>query len=117
MGRAYRRGHYSILILLLLSVACHTPRQPAAEQTGQQESMTRKDINHVLRDHDQELMAIPGVVGVAVGLMPDDKTLCLKVLVIKETEDLKERIPKTLEGYPVMIEESGVIRPLAGKDP
>lgn len=79
--------------------------------------MPKRDINDVLRDHDKELMAIPGVVGVAVGLMPDDKTLCLKVLVIEETEDLKKRIPKTFEGYPVLIEESGVIRPLSGKNP
>ena len=74
--------------------------------------MTRKDINAVLKDHDEELLAIPGVVGVYVGLMPDDKTPCLKVMVVKETEELKSRIPKAIEGYPVIIEESGVIRPL-----
>ena len=79
--------------------------------------MPRKDINAVLRDHDKELMAIPGVVGVYVGLMPDDKTTCLKVMVVKETEDLKKKIPKTLEGYPVLIEESGVIHPLSDKSP
>ena len=74
--------------------------------------MTRKDINAVLRDHDKELLAIPGVVGVYVGLLPDGKTHCFKVMVLKETDDLKRRIPKTLEGYAVLIEESGVIRPL-----
>ena len=79
--------------------------------------MPRKDINSVLRDHDKELMAIPGVVGVYVGLMPDDETPCLKVMVVKESEELKKKIPKTLEGYTVMIEESGVIRPLPGKTP
>ncbi len=79
--------------------------------------MPRRDINDVLRHHDEELMAIPGVVGVAVGMLPDDKTLCLKVLVIKETEDLKKKVPKTVEGYSVVIEESGVIRPLSGENP
>ena len=74
--------------------------------------MSRKDINAVLRDHDQELLAIPGVVGVYVGLLPDDKTPCLKVMVVKQTEDLTKRIPRLIEGYPVLIEESGVIRPL-----
>jgi len=38
-------------------------------------------------------------------------------MVIEETEDLKKAIPKTLEGYPVLIEESGVIRPLPGENP
>jgi hypothetical protein len=101
----------------LLSIACPASRQRPAEQKAQKESMPRKDINAVLRDHDKELMAIPGVVGVYVGLMPDDKTTCLKVMVVKETEDLKKKIPKTLEGYPVLIEESGVIHPLSDKSP
>ena len=83
-----------------------------ANQTGQKESMAQRDITAVLKDHDKELLAIPGVVGVYVGLLPDDKTPCLKVIVVKETEDLKGRIPKSIEGYPVLIEESGVIRPL-----
>ena len=74
--------------------------------------MSRKDINTVLRDHDEELLAIPGVVGVYVGLLPDDKTPCLKVMVVKQTEDLRRRVPRLIEGYPVLIEESGVIRPL-----
>ena len=74
--------------------------------------MTRKDINSVLKDHDKDLLTIPGVAGVFVGLLPDDKTPCLKVIVVKETEDLKRRIPDSIEGYPVLIEEAGVIRPL-----
>jgi hypothetical protein len=84
-------------------------------QTRQQESMTPKDINAVLKDHEKELMAIPGVFGFYAGLLPDDKTPCLKLMVVKETEELKRRIPKTFEGYPVVIEESGVIRPLKRK--
>ena len=100
------------LTVVLLSIACSAAMRSPVNQTGQQESMTRKDINAVLRDHDKELLAIPGVVGVYVGLLPDDKTPCLKVMVVKETEDLKRRIPNSIEGYPVLIEESGVIRPL-----
>ncbi|HEV2842154.1 MAG TPA: hypothetical protein VGW39_12585 [Chthoniobacterales bacterium] len=37
----------------------------------------QRDINAVLRDHDTELLAIPGVVGVYVGLLEDGKTPCL----------------------------------------
>jgi len=74
--------------------------------------MTRRDINAVLKDHDKDLLTISGVIGIFVGLLPDDKTPCLKVIVVKETEDLKRRIPNFIEGYPVLIEESGVICPL-----
>lgn len=100
------------LSVILFSTACSPAMQNPVNRTGQQESMTRKDINAVLKDHAKELPAIQGVVGVYVGLLPDHKTPCLKVMVIKETEDLKRRIPKSIDGYPVLIEESGVIRPL-----
>ena len=111
MGQMHKIGLCSVLTVILVSIACSAAIQSPVNQTGQQEPMARKDINAVLKDHDKELLAIPGVVGVYVGLLPDDKTPCLKVMVVKETEDLKRRIPKTIEGYPVRIEESGVIRP------
>ncbi len=74
--------------------------------------MAKRDINEVLRDHDRELLAIPGVVGVYVGLLNDGKTPCLKVMVVRITPELLRAIPKTLESYPVVIEETGEIRPL-----
>ncbi len=77
--------------------------------------MPAKDINDVLRDHDDELMAIPGVVGVYVGLMPDGKTPCLTVMAARKTPELEKKVPKSLEGYPVIVEESGIIRPMTGK--
>lgn len=99
-----------ILTLILVSISYPATTWSQVNQTRQPESMTRKDINTVLKDHDKELLAIPGVVGVYIGLLPDDTTLCLKVMVIKETKDLKGMIPQSIEGYPVLIEESGVIR-------
>jgi hypothetical protein len=116
LGQLHKMGFCSVLIVLL-SIACSPAMRGPVNQTGQQESMTRKDINAVLKDHDKELLAIPGVVGVYIGLLSDDKTPCLKVMVVKETEDLKRRIPKSIEGYPVLIEESGLIRPLKGRIP
>ena len=108
----YKVGLCPVLTVIVLSIAFSATIRSQDNQTGQKGSMTQKDINAVLKDHDKELLAIPGVVGVYVGLLPDDKTPCLKVMVVKETEDLRRRIPKSIEGYPVFIEESGVIRPL-----
>lgn len=73
---------------------------------------TLRAINMVLADHDQELLSIPGVVGVYVGLLSDETTLCLKVMLTKKDADLEQRIPKVLEGYSVMTEVTGEIRPL-----
>ncbi len=74
--------------------------------------MPQKDIDEVLKENGKQLMSIPGVVGVYVGMLEDGKTLCLVVMVEKKTPDLNRRIPKQLEGYKVVIEESGPIRPM-----
>lgn len=75
----------------------------------------RRDINDVLRAHDKELLAIPGVVGVYVGVMDDGKTSCLKVMLARTSPEIERALPKTLEGYPVMPEVTGEIRPLGDR--
>ena len=72
----------------------------------------KRDINAVLRDHDKELLAIPDVVGVYVALLEDGKTPCLKVMLARRTEETERAIPRRLEGYPVVSEVTGEIRPL-----
>ena len=49
---------------------------------------------------------------VAIGLLDDGETPCLKIMVEKMTPELEKGLPKTLDGHPVVVEESGVIRPL-----
>ena len=71
-----------------------------------------RDINAVLADHDQEFFAIPGVVGIYVGLAPDEKTPCLKVMLARKDSTLERRIPRRLEGHPVITEVTGEIRPM-----
>ena len=72
----------------------------------------KRDINAVLRDHDQKLLAIPGVVGVYVGVLEDGKTPCLKVMLARKTPESERDLPKSIEGYPVVSEVTGEIRPL-----
>ena len=72
----------------------------------------KRDINAVLRDHDKELMAIPNVVGVYVGVLGDGKTPCLKVMLSRKSAETERAIPRSIEGYPVIIEVTGEIRPL-----
>jgi hypothetical protein len=103
-------GRAAAILLAGLLTGCHPG--DATPTTQSAATMPTRDINTVLDDHDEELMAISGVTGVCVGLMPDQRTSCLKVLVLKKTRELQQRIPRSLEGYPVRLEESGVIRPL-----
>jgi hypothetical protein len=74
-----------------------------------------RDINAVLRAHDQELLAIKGVVGVYVGLLDDGKTSCLKVMVVAPSAEIEKAVPKSVDGFPVIIEVTGEIRPLEQK--
>ena len=73
--------------------------------------MTQRDINAVKDAHVDELMALPGVVGVYVGEL-ENHTPAIGVMVVKKTPELEQKIPKTLEGYPVKIDETGVITPM-----
>lgn len=75
----------------------------------------RRDINAVLAAHDDALLAIEGVVGVYVGLLEDKSTACLRVMIQKDTPAVRKEIPSSIEGYPVVIEVSGKIRPLDGR--
>ena len=70
--------------------------------------MSPKAIENILKEHSRELLSIPGVVGTAQSLC--DGKRCIKVYVIEKTQELEREIPKILDGYPVLIEETGKIR-------
>jgi len=72
--------------------------------------MVAKAIVEVLKEHTQAIMSIPGAVGIGQGLCEGKP--CIKVFVIKKTTNLGQRIPDTLDGYPVMVEETGEIEAL-----
>ncbi len=72
--------------------------------------MAAETIQETLKKHTNELMSIPGVVGTGQGLC--EAKPCIKVFVIEKTPDLDQRIPKTLDGYPVVVEETGEIKAL-----
>jgi hypothetical protein len=64
-------------------------------------------IEEVLERHTAEWMALPGVVGTALG--ERDGEPCLKVYVVRKGPALEARIPKTVEGFAVVLQETGAI--------
>ena len=112
--RAASRALFALFASLALLFGCYSGNRqvPAPSST-----MPQRNIDAVLRAHDKELLAIPGVVGVYVGVLADQKTPCLKVMAVKKTKELKQAVPKSLEGYPVELEETGVIRPMQRPPP
>lgn len=71
-----------------------------------------RDINAVLAAHSQRLMAMPGVEGIYVGLLEDGATPCLKLMLRQRDPKLEKTLPRELEGYRVVTEIGGEIRPL-----
>ena len=72
-------------------------------------TVTARSIEEVLAQHSDSLMALPGVVGTAIGLCEGER--CIKVFLADSSSDTKARIPDRLEGYRVVAEVTGTIRP------
>ena len=54
------------------------------------------------------VMALSGVVGIGIGEC--EGAPCIKVFVVRETEELGRQIPSTFEGFPVVTQVTGEIR-------
>lgn len=89
--------------------ACSGSRRPAGQREGSGAPVAVRSIDEVLKAHTDSLMALPGVVGTAIGLCDGER--CIKVLLADSTVATKARIPARLEGYRVVTEVTGTIRP------
>jgi hypothetical protein len=66
-----------------------------------------EEILEVKNRHEDELMAINGVVGVGIGEC--NGLPCIVVYLEDDSEELKSRIPEWVEGFPVTTEVTGPI--------
>ena len=87
------------------------PPAPESSRTETRPAVTKapKTIDAVLAAHNDSLMAVPGVLGTAVGRC--DGAPCIRVLVGRVSDEIRRRVPATLEGYPVHIDVTGTIVP------
>jgi hypothetical protein len=81
-----------------------------SKNDGEGTQVPIKTIEEVLKEHTSKLMSLPGVVGTGQGLC--NAQPCIKVFVDRKTPKLEQRIPKNLEGYPVVIQETGKFKAL-----
>jgi hypothetical protein len=77
-------------------------------------SMPRKTIEQVLNERTDEWMAIPAVVGVAIGESKGKP--CIRIFTSARPQQLQVKMPPTIEGYPVIVEQTGPIRALGHED-
>ena len=70
--------------------------------------MGRKPIDTVLEEHTGRLLSISGVVGAAHGEEAGEP--CVRVFVASSDPELLRLIPSELEGYRVVVQETGELR-------
>mgnify|MGYP006277413755 FL=1 len=67
-------------------------------------------IKEAKQKHESQLMQLPGVVGVGLGKQEDRDVIV--ILVSELSRKLERRLPTSIEGFEVRIQESGPIRAL-----
>ena len=72
--------------------------------------MSSKPIQQLLREHTAEWMAVPGVVGTAIGEFEGQP--CIRILVTQKTDELAANLAGFLEGHRVVVEATGEFRAL-----
>jgi hypothetical protein len=72
--------------------------------------MPRETIRRVIERHAKRIGSLPGVVGVAEGEMSDGP--CITVYVAEKTPEVMCQIPPDVEGWPVLVRESGEFQAL-----
>jgi len=98
----------TVLVAAALA-ACAGAQRAGVQREGSSAPVAVRSIDEVLAAHSDSLMALPGVVGTAIGLNEGER--CIKVLVADSTTAANAHIPPRLEGYRVVIEVTGTIRP------
>jgi hypothetical protein len=73
-------------------------------------AMPGKTIEQVQQEHTKAWMAMPGVVGTAIGQCKGKP--CILIFTASNPEQVRRKIPSTVEGYPVLIQHTGEIRAL-----
>lgn len=72
--------------------------------------MSEKTIEQVLEERTGQWMAIPGVEGTAIGLFEDKP--CIMILSSVAPQQLHSKIPETIDGYHVAIQQTGAFQAL-----
>jgi hypothetical protein len=98
----------SIMSLLIAGICTGSCTSRIVNDHETKTNMVVHPIRDVIKEHTEELMSIPGVVGVGQGLC--DNTPCIKVYIIKSTPELDRKIPAVLDGYRVSTEVTGPIK-------
>ncbi len=72
-----------------------------------------RSVEQVFDTHRDSLLSIPGVVGAGIARL--DGKPCIMVMIKKDSQIAPGQIPKELDGYKVVVDESGEFKALDGQ--
>jgi hypothetical protein len=111
-----RFQYASLLVVVVMGIAiggCNAGPTPKATQVptpSKEGEMPTVDIFKVMEIYQDELMEIPGVVGVGIGQSETTGEKIISVFVDEMTPELQDLLPTELEGFEVKPEVTGPIQ-------
>lgn len=72
--------------------------------------MTEPNIEHANQVLTDSIIDLSGVSAIGIGECEGEP--CLVVMVVEKTDDLLEAIPASVDGFAVVVQETGAFRPL-----
>lgn len=105
--RAVARSPFALALVVMFLAASMACAVSINEAKSTEVPLDPKTIQDTLLEHTFELMLLPGVLGVGIGECGEEP--CIKVLLVRESEELAERLPQSLNGYLVEAEVVGNI--------
>jgi hypothetical protein len=102
---------FGVTIVGACTGAAAAPAAPEAEAIMAQSAEVARLVD-LKKRHHEALFKVPGVVGTGVGLHPETQAPVVEIYVEKDTPEVRRQLPKTLNGAPVQIIETGKVRAL-----
>jgi hypothetical protein len=106
----------SLLVVLVIGItigrctASPTPKATQVPTPSKEGEMPTVDIVKVMETYQDELMEIPGVVGVGIGQSEATGERLISVFVDEMTPELQDLLPTELEGFEVKPQVTGPIQ-------
>jgi hypothetical protein len=97
-------------LLTGFTLACAGGKTGIDGPDGEAIGMTESGIEQANRTLTDSVIDLPGVSGVGIGECEGEP--CLVVMVAEKTDELLKVIPSSVDGFPVVVEETGAFRAL-----
>jgi hypothetical protein len=108
--------YVSLLVVLVIGTTIGrctlspTPKPTQVPTPSKESEMPTVDIVKVMETYQDELMEIPGVVGVGIGQSETTGEQLISVFVDQMTPELQDLLPTELEGFEVKPQVTGPIQ-------